>query len=159
MKRLKFETKRRRADAKRRAKSKHNNLGTLTFNHGDHRAHGALVRLGFSHVPVCPVVETVPFSLCFDLERRQLVAVAAAQPKLRAVLQHDDVLAVRVRQEFFDARAVDDGGAVDAQEDLRVELRFERVHRFAQQVRLPPRVQPRVAALGFDPVNLLSLDK
>ena len=64
-------------------------------------------------------------------------------------MEDDVVLAVRPRVQLADAAQVDDGRAVDADELLRVELRFEVREGLAQQVRLLPGVNLDVVALGL----------
>src|SRR5688572_29762311 len=51
----------------------------------------------------------------------KLLAVASAQCKPGAVLQHHHIFTVEPRLHFLDAVGVDDAGAVDADEPLGVE--------------------------------------
>src|SRR5688572_30393405 len=61
-------------------------------------------------------------------------AVAPTRRQLRAVFQGDDELTVKVRLEFFDEVEIDDGGAMDAHEDARVEALLELAQRGADDV-------------------------
>ena len=70
-------------------------------------------------------------------------------------MEQDHVLAVEPGLQFLDALGVDDAGAVDAEEALRIEPRFHLVHRLAEQVRLLLQVQADVVAGGLDPVDVV----
>src|ERR1700712_3829235 len=63
-------------------------------------------------------------------------AIAAAHRQLFTVDEHDSILAVSLGAHLFYMLQVDDGGTMDAQEHVRVELLFEAGHGFAQQMRL-----------------------
>src|SRR3990167_5668753 len=70
------------------------------------------------------------------------------QVKGRAKQEHGAFAAER-RAQLLDLLDVDDGRAMDADESLRVELRFQAVHRFAKQVRLLPDMEAHVVAGRF----------
>src|SRR6185295_12478864 len=76
----------------------------------------------------------------------QAVAEAAGQREPRVVAQHHLVLAVEQRLQLLDLVDPHDRGAMDADEARRVELRLERAHRLAEQVRLGPHVKRDVVA-------------
>jgi hypothetical protein len=65
----------------------------------------------------------------------QFVFVTAAQSQFRAVFQNDRVFAREHRLQFLDAFDVDDCRAVNADEFLRIELRFQRAERLADEMR------------------------
>src|SRR5204863_9162651 len=104
----------------------------------------------------------VSFTVCLQTiaERGlQLLSVAAREREPRAVLQEDVVLAVRPGLQLLDAVEPDDCGAVYAHELFGVELRFETRDCLAQEVRLLPRVNGNVVALGLDPVDLVRVEE
>src|SRR5262249_45313450 len=80
--------------------------------------------------------------------------VAAAQRQTRAGAKEYDVFAVERRLHFLNAIDVDDRRAVDPDELLRVELRFEVAHGVAHEMLLPPDVHTHVVALCLAPVDV-----
>ena len=81
------------------------------------------------------------------------LAVAAAQRQLRAVSKVDGALAGERRSQFFDTLDVDDRLSMNADEVLGIELGFQTVHRFAEQVRLVSDMETHVVAGRFAPVD------
>ena len=69
------------------------------------------------------------------------------------------ILAVEPRLQLADALDVDDVGAVDAEEQVGIELRLDRVHRLAEQVRVGADVELDVVAGRLDPVDLAGADE
>src|SRR5262245_47688168 len=84
---------------------------------------------------------------------RQLTLIAPAEGEPGAVSKEDYVLAVEPRLQLFHSFDVDDVRAVDAEEAVGVELGFDRVHRFPEEMRFGADVQLDVVARGFDPVD------
>src|SRR5579863_6918005 len=70
----------------------------------------------------------------------------------------NDFVAADSPQGFADAIETDDGPAVHAREDMRVEPRFERRERLARQMSSAGDVDTGVVVLGPDPVDLLCPD-
>src|SRR4051812_37675086 len=89
----------------------------------------------------------------------QPLAVAAAEREARAVLEEHHVLAVEPRLQLADLLDVDDVAAMDADEHLWGELRFHRVHRLADQVRVVADVELDVVAGSLDPVDFAGADE
>src|SRR5262245_49325503 len=82
-------------------------------------------------------------------------AVAAAESQLRAVAQFDRVVAVKGGLQLLDAFDLNHGGAMDAGETARIELRFEAAERFAQQMIFLADVKLDIVPRGFNPIDLL----
>src|SRR3981081_928043 len=81
-------------------------------------------------------------------------AVASAHGKFFAVDQHDSVLAVGFGAHLFYMLQVDDGGTMDAEEHVRVELLFEAGHGLAEEMRLVLGANAHVVFFGRDPANV-----
>jgi hypothetical protein len=62
------------------------------------------------------------------------ITITTAGCKLLAVVHHDQVLASESRLQFLDMFDIDDAGAVDANETLRIEALFEIADRLTNQV-------------------------
>src|SRR5215207_10071456 len=84
----------------------------------------------------------------------ELMAKAAAELEARVVLEDDDVVAVRMRVQLFDALDVDEARTVDAYETVGVELRLQLRERGAVQVLAPASVKLHVDACRLDPVHV-----
>jgi len=91
----------------------------------------------------------------FAQQFAQLLAVIAARSQLRAVLQDDDVIAVKPGLQLFDTIEIDDDRAVDAEKFVGIEFGSQSGDRFAQQMSFPAGVYPHVIGGGFDPVDLI----
>jgi acetyl esterase/lipase len=75
----------------------------------------------------------------------------ARNPKLGPVLQDHDVVSVEVRLHFADEAQIHEGGAVDPEKTLVVQLALERLHRPSYPVGSPLRVHAQIVAARLDP--------
>src|SRR5688500_984500 len=85
----------------------------------------------------------------------QTFTITAARRETGTALENDHVIALEQRLELADLVDTNDGRAMDADEVRRIQLRFQRSHRFAQQVFLATRMQAHVIRRGFDPVDFI----
>src|SRR5215831_15554394 len=90
----------------------------------------------------------------FPESRLQDFTVAAAERQTGSGSKEHDVLAIERRLHFLNAIDVDDRRAVDSDELLRVELRFEMAHRVAHEVLLCPDMDAHVVSLRLAPVDV-----
>src|SRR5439155_5413184 len=67
----------------------------------------------------------------------------------------DFVVSVKPRLQLFDALEIDHGGAVDAEEFIRMKPGFEIVHGIAQQMHITADMEAQIVAGGFNPVDFL----
>jgi len=81
-------------------------------------------------------------------------AIASAHGEFFAVDQHDSVLAIGFGAHFLHVLQVDDGGTMDAEEHLGVELLFEAGHGLAQQMGLGLGTDADVIFFGADPADV-----
>src|SRR6516164_3012192 len=82
-----------------------------------------------------------------------LVAIGARELELVTALEREEVLAIHVRAQTPHQAQVDDGRAMDALEELRIEDLLELLHRAAQDVGIPTGVDAHVIAGGVHPLN------
>src|SRR5919106_1483017 len=85
----------------------------------------------------------------------ELFAPAAAQTQFHAALQAHAVVATRLAQHRIDAIESDDGGAMNAKENIGVETLFEGLHTLADGVRPVADVKLPIRTAGGDVVDLL----
>src|SRR5215475_3197269 len=90
----------------------------------------------------------------FSEPRLKDFAVAAAERQTGTGSKEHNVFAIERRLHFLDAIDVDDRRAVDPDELLRVELRFEMAHRVAHEMLLRPDVDAHVISLRLTPVDV-----
>lgn len=89
----------------------------------------------------------------------KLLSVLSAETERRIVVQKDGVVTVFVGAESTDAIEIDDGGAVDAAEQRRVEVLFKVREAATEQVRARADMQCGVVVGSFDPVDLGERDE
>ncbi len=89
----------------------------------------------------------------------QTVAEVAAGCELLAVVEHDNRVTTEPGLNLFDALDVDDGGAMDAAEASRVQLRLKCRHRFPDEMSDAAGMQADVVVFGFDPINVIRLEQ
>src|SRR6266404_5800205 len=82
-----------------------------------------------------------------------LVPVAARELELVPALEREEVLAVHVGTKTPDEAQVDDGRAVHALEELRIQDLLELLHRAAQDVGVAGRVDAHVVPGSVDPLD------
>ena len=87
--------------------------------------------------------------------RSYYVLIRARQLELLAALQGEEILAVHMGLHFTHLAYVDDGGAVDALQDGRVQLLFQLLHRHAHDERFSAGVHAHVIARCIDPLDVL----
>src|SRR5438132_6627433 len=81
-------------------------------------------------------------------------AIPAAHREFFAIYQHDRIFAVGFGAHLFYMLQVNDGGAMDAEEHVGVELLFEAGHGLAQQMGLVLGADAHVVFFGADPANV-----
>src|SRR5262249_38803742 len=79
---------------------------------------------------------------------------AAARPQLDPAVEDDAIIAEGAALHRPHLVAIDEDRAVDAQETLGIEPRFQVLHRLAQQVALAAGVNLDVVACGLDPIDV-----
>src|SRR6266550_920162 len=87
------------------------------------------------------------------------LAVGRARCEFRAILENDDVLAVKPRLELLDAIHVHNRRAVHADEAVRREPLLEPCQRVTYHMHVAARMKLSVLAIGFDPVDFARLQK
>src|SRR5229473_989411 len=102
--------------------------------------------------PALPALAAV-WMVCCDCSTLLLLSqkpclIPPRQPQSLSVLQLHDVVAVEVRLHLFDRVDVDDAGAVDTREALRIEPPFEVHQGPADQMRSVGGVNAHVVPLG-----------
>src|SRR5262245_3960216 len=89
----------------------------------------------------------------------ETLAAASAQDQFRTVVENHTVFIVKPGLQFMNSVYVYDCRAVNARELPGIELCLYRADSFAKQIRLLSDVKPYILPFGFDPVDLIGLQK
>src|SRR5580658_346202 len=89
----------------------------------------------------------------------QLFGISSPGLKPHTTVERDYILSVRTRWQFLNSADIDDGRAVDPQEDLGIERSLQRVHREMEQVISAPGMQLDVVFGGFHPIHVFEIDE
>src|ERR1700727_3508646 len=89
----------------------------------------------------------------------QASTVTAAAGQFLAGLEDDDIFATIDGYQFLNLPHIHDGGAVDADEEIRVQPFGDTADSFPKEIRLFPDIQAYVIRRSFNPVNFVQIQE